>query len=76
MPLYSHTRTAVAQRTEQVTDYGHGSRVQIPPVVRTVSSLTVSRVGLLLCRYCALHFHYEYPIPSHHEDHARCAFEL
>ena len=40
--------TAVAQRIEQATDYGHGMRVRIPPVVHTLSSLTVSRVGLLL----------------------------
>ena len=40
--------TAVAQRIEQVFDVGHGTRVRIPPVVHTLSSLTVRRVGLLL----------------------------
>jgi hypothetical protein len=45
--------TAVAQRIEQVFDVGHGTRVRIPPVVHTLSSLTVRRVGLLLCHYSA-----------------------
>ena len=48
LSLRSSLCTAVAQRIEQVFDVGHGTRVRIPPVVHTLSSLTVRRVGLLL----------------------------
>jgi hypothetical protein len=45
-------------------------------VVHTLSSLTVRRVGLLLCHYSALHFLHEPSLSPNIKDHAWRTVEL